>query len=161
MFKNRSPIELRQASEVLLYEFSMLTALQVGLASGIAGESPMTNSLVESFAIHTRILFGFFHGEKSRVTDVVAAEFFEEPSVWLKRRPSVTPLLTRAKAMADRQVAHFTEERLTLTTQKKTWRHNEIVQDLGRVYAEFASLGCRHKVGSLWQPEPRSDDEEV
>jgi hypothetical protein len=43
-------------------------------------------ALIESFAIHFRNLFEFFYNQSPKHSDVVAADFFDDPAAW-----SVTP----------------------------------------------------------------------
>lgn len=149
----RPPDQLAQAADVLEYELMMLDSLARGMGSGIAGQSTIHNALVESFAIHTRILISFFYDPKRRATDVVAADFFEDPAAWAQLCPPISATLERARAMASRQVAHFTEERLAVSDEDKSWHFIEVVAELRRVLDAFRASGEHHAVGSKWRPQ--------
>ena len=60
---NRTDEELKKASDHLHYEIGMLTSFAHGMGSGIAGQGPIANALLESFVIHVRALMDFLYNE--------------------------------------------------------------------------------------------------
>jgi hypothetical protein len=135
--KKRSNEDLIKAKEVLKYELDMLSSLHLLLKSNKINNVAIRNALIESFAVHTRILIHFFYTPKSRSTDVVADEFFEDPKIWYKTRPRITKFLEKSISMANKQVSHFTEDRLELPKEDKTWLFDKIVDDINKVVNKF------------------------
>jgi hypothetical protein len=70
------------------------------LTKSSAFESLERCALIESFAIHFRNLFEFFYNQIPKDSDVVAADFFDDPAAW-----SVTPssVLVTARKRADKR----------------------------------------------------------
>ena len=126
----RSPEELQKASNLLFYEITIFQILAQGMALGIAGQSVINNSLLESFAIHVRALIGFFYSENARNDDIIADDFFNNPSDWQRMRPAMTELLIGAKKRADKQIEHFTYTHLDITPERKQWDFPQICKDV-------------------------------
>ncbi|MBX3437420.1 MAG: hypothetical protein KF861_08025 [Planctomycetaceae bacterium] len=114
-------------------------------------DSVIHNALVESFALHCRALIHFLHGDarqkngaplfgSTKPTDVIAEDFFSATGAHWKNRPAITATLIRAKTMADKQIAHVTEQRRTLNTSRargKTWHFARIHKHLSKVMHRF------------------------
>ena len=140
--------ELRGSSNHLWYEMSMLQGLVRGMGSGIAGEgNVISNSLVEAFAIHVRVLIHFFYSDIPRKDDVLAEDFIEN---WSNTRPKITEILKVAKTRADKEVAHLTFARLKVTPEKKPWNFLELSNDLQVVINKFIELVPRDILGESW-----------
>jgi hypothetical protein len=148
--------ELQQASNHLFYEIWMFEALAQGMALGIAGRgNVISNSLLESFAIHVRALIGFFHSENPRKDDIIAEDFFANPSDWQDMRPLKTEILDKAKKRADKEVAHLTYTRLDLTPEQKLWDFLQIFKDMQVLIALFISNVPTDLLGSRWEETKR------
>ena len=140
--------ELRKSSNHLHYELQMFQGLVQGMASGIAGEkNVISNSLVEAFAIHVRILIHFFYSDNPQKDDVIAGHFIEN---WKTLAPKKTEVLKVAKTRADKEVAHLTFSRLKVTPEKKGWNFVEISNDLQVVINKFIELVPRDILGGRW-----------
>ncbi len=74
--------------------------------------------MIESFAIHFRNLFEFFYNQSPKDSDVVAADFFDDPAAW-----SVTPssVLVTARKRADKEFSHLTLQRKNAADPDKNW----------------------------------------
>jgi len=150
----RSKEELRQASNHLFYEIWMFQTLAKGMASGIAGEGPINNALLESFAIHVRALIGFFYSENQRSDDIVADDFFPNSNDWKNKRSIKTEILDKAKKRADKEVAHLTYTRLDVTPKQKPWEFLKIFNDLQvpiKTFLEKVSPDLQRKSPVSWE----------
>ncbi len=138
--------ELRKSSNHLHYELQMFQGLVRGMGSGIAGErNVISNSLVEAFAIHVRVLIHFFYSSPIK-DDVVAEDFIENWEI-----PNMTEILEVAKDRADKEVAHLTFARLKVTPDQKGWNFLEISNDLQAVINKFIELVPREILGDRWE----------
>ena len=108
----RTKEELKEASNHLYYEIWMLNSLANGLASGIGGQGPLQNALLESFAIHVRALIDFLYSEKAKNDAVIAEDYFNSPEIWIRIRPGNSDILRKARIRAHKEIAHLTYERL-------------------------------------------------
>jgi len=118
----RSEADLRRASDHLYYEIWMFNALANGLASGIVGEGPLSNAVLEAITVHTRILLDFLYAEKPQSDDVIAEDFFADPDIWANERPVKSELLAGVHRRVAKEVAHLTYARLDVTPDAKPWR---------------------------------------
>lgn len=135
--KKRSPAELREAANHLLYEVQMLQAVANGLASGLFGSGTITNALVESFAVHVRGLADFLYSDHPRPDDVIAGDFFSDAARWLNVRPDMSAVLSLAKQRAGKEITHLTYARLAVTPETKPWPFVQIVNDMAPVLSLF------------------------
>jgi len=127
--KKYSKKELREASEHIAYEMKILFAIELEL--GKSNEEGVNhNALLESFAVHSRILIHFFWSEKPRKDDMVATQFVKNVEEWKKIRPKKTELLEEVEFKAKKQVAYLTFKRLDYDFENKGWyyeaNHNEL-----------------------------------
>lgn len=150
--KVRTVEELQEASDHLYYEIWMLKALANGIASGIAGQGPIANALLESFVIHVRAVMDFLYADKPQVDDVIAEDFFDTPEHWTKMRPTLSELLSQAKRRAGKEVAHLTYARLDVTPETKPWPFIQIADEISAVINTFLENVPKNKLGSRWKP---------
>ena len=155
--KARNLDELRGASNHLYYEVWMLSSLANGIASGIAGQGPIANALLESFVIHVRAVMDFLYAETAKPDDVVAEDFFDSPDQWTSIRPQLSETLSHAKRRAGKEVAHLTYARLDVTPATKPWKFVQIADDISSVMNAFLQNVSRGKLGSRWKPDMPSD----
>jgi len=150
--KVRSLEELREASNHLHYEIMMLVAVANGLASGIFGEGPITNALLESFVIHVRAVMDFLYApENAQTDDVIAEDFFQTPESWAQLRPGLSELLSQAKPRAGKEVAHLTYARLDVKPETKPWQFVQIASEISTVINVFLQNAPKDKFGSQWR----------
>lgn len=144
----RTQTELRDDSKTLWYEFRVLRHIARILNSGgFTSDWASGNAHVESFAIHCRNLIFFFFAHDSvhsagspRSTDVLAVDFFDNPTHWDTICPRISDTLRSAKKQADKQIAHITEERRNLNQQNgptASWKSGIITVELAHVMRTF------------------------
>lgn len=131
----------------------MFTSLANGLASGIAGQGPIANALLESFVIHVRAIMDFLYADRPQPDDVIAEDFFGSPDQWKKIRPALSSSLSQAKRRAGKEVAHLTYARLDVTPETKPWRFIDIAKEIAAVIDVFLKNVPKEKLGSKWETE--------
>ena len=143
--RGRTAKELRAVWHHLVYEIQMLNANAQVLSTFRADPSEdkdriIQNALIESFAVHARSLLEFLFPETPRPDDVVADDFFDDPSDWHKRRPPMTDLLKTVRRRVGQEVAHLTYARAAITDEQRKWPFVEITVDIDSEIREFANL---------------------
>ena len=149
--KVRTEGELKEASDHLHYEIWMLTSLAHGIGSGIAGQGPIANALLESFVVHVRALMEFLYNEKPKPDDVIAEDYFEKADVWKELRPALSESLKQAKRRAGKEVAHLTYARLDVTQEAKQWPFVKIANEIAVVLNIFLEHVSKSKLGKQWE----------
>lgn len=124
------------AFEHVEYEMRMLKAVAEELSSS-THTTWVYNALVESFAIHTRVLLDFFYKPRKYRDDVVAEDYVQN---WSASCPPKTPDLTDATIRVDKEIVHLTYVRLMRSGSGKDWRFAAITQDLVKVCGAFIAL---------------------
>jgi hypothetical protein len=119
--KKRNKDELHKALEHIQYEFDMLVAVSNGLASGVFGTSALNNSVVESFAIHSRNLIDFLWPEKPKNDHVIAEDYFCNSEEWEKIKTPLPDILKKARIRAHKEIAHISYDRIKLEKDDKPW----------------------------------------
>lgn len=140
---------LKEASNHLWYEIWMFQELIKG-SSSTDNNQIITNALLESFAIHVRVLIHFFFNKSGQKDDVLAIHFFSDPSDWLDQSPPYTEILKKAKKRADKEVAHLTYFRQKVTPNKKPWNLIPIAKDLQQTIEKFFDLVSKDLLGERW-----------
>jgi len=151
---NRKLEELQESSNHLFYEVWMFISLANGLASGIFGEGPIVNALLESFVIHVRAIMDFLYAERPQSDDVIAEDFFASPEEWKNMRPMLSEALSQAKRRAGKEIAHLTYARLDVTPETKPWRFVEIATEVMAMMDTFLKNVPKEELGSKWKTEP-------
>lgn len=139
-----------EASDHLWYEIWMFQSLVAGMGSGITGTSVINNAILESFAIHVRVLIHFFYADSRQDDDVIAEDFFADPTLWRNKRPPKTEVLATAKVRADKEVAHLTYSRQKVTPETKLWHFVPIAKDLQTAVQKFIELVPKELLGQPW-----------
>jgi len=143
----RTDQELQKASDHLHYEIWMLASLANGIGSGIAGQGPIANALLESFVIHVRALMDFLYNDNPQPDDVIADDYFSSPDEWRNARPELTELLKSSKRRAGKEVAHLTYARLDVTQETKPWAFIQIANEISAVINIFLQRAPKTKLG--------------
>lgn len=141
----------------LFYEIEMLVGSAVVLTKiqSLASQI-LVNSLIESFVIHLRNLLDFLYsGDISeKLTkkpphrdDVIAEDFFDDPSTWQKDRPKKSDTLKAAHVRAHKEVAHLTYDRLNQKQETKGWKYNELLNEINLIVQTFIRLVPKDRVG--------------
>ena len=147
--KQRSDCELQEASKHLHYEVDMLLGTARLLAAGVRGDV-LSNAVVESFIIHTRVLLDFLYDERPRSDDVVASDYFTDRQDWISKRPAMSSTLTKVDRRVGKEVAHLTYVRNEVTDEMKKWPFVEIANEVQRVVAVFVNAVPKSRVASQW-----------
>ncbi len=142
--KTKISINKDEKFKLLEYEISMFRDTCNQLQSLKNSTNPFfMNLLIESLAIHSRVLIGFFYPEneqKKYLNDLIAQDFL--PNInWSLTRPVLTDILQEARNKADKQLAHLSVWRFKLSQDnKKHWNPVVISRDLEKVIEEFYKL---------------------
>ena len=136
--KKRPDSELRRASGHLYYEIEMFAGCAQVLAKGAYKDRTVTNALLESFTIHARAILDFLYArESARKENVIAEDFFDEPSLWHSVRPRKTRLLSSIHKRVGKEIAHLTYTRQKVTPEAKKWYYLRIHDDVFEVLKLF------------------------
>jgi hypothetical protein len=148
----RTSEELVAASDHLHYEIWMFNALAGGMACGIFGQGPLSNAVLESFTIHTRVLLDFLYAntEKAKTDDVMAEDYFTPPSTWTEARPAKSDLIGSVHRRVGKEVAHLTYARQDVTPETKPWRFSAIANEVNAAVRQFLSLVRTDLLGPRW-----------
>lgn len=119
--------ELRRiARDHLSYEIDMLYSTFALIPDTLIQSRPVLRSaVIESFALHTRVLLDFFFGENPKSDDLVANDYFQEDPEYWDRTKRLIPGFQDIKLLRRRthkQVAHLTYNRLLVTPHESQWK---------------------------------------
>ena len=152
------PTRLRKYSdEHVAYEVEMLrNAAAYSLVQIPPPYIPVTgffsNSRTEAFALHLRNLIEFLFPDRWwQRDDVKAHHFLASRSAyadWIKVRPRLSALLTKAKGRADVEVAHLTKHRKAGTPPPKYWNADVLLPELDKVLTVFAAQADPERLGA-------------
>lgn len=140
--------------EHLKYEVDMFRSTCLSLCLNLNVPIFVKNLLVESLAIHSRILVDFFYndlflsekktrGGKDRQdqNDIIAKDFIPENINWAQKRPELTQILYDAREKSNKQLAHLSSWRTKLEKDdKKLWNHVEIKENIENVINVFENI---------------------
>jgi hypothetical protein len=129
----------------------MFFTVASGLASGVTGQGPMHNALLESFAIHARVLLSFLYAEDPRENDVVAEDFFTIPDEWASVRPPITENLKKVHRRVGKELAHLTYARTKLTDEMKDWPFAATAKEMRMVIDKFYRTVSSDLLGPSWR----------
>lgn len=130
----RSSEDPKEAFEHLAYEIEMLYLVAQELQKDWTGKQVLQYALLESFAIHTRVLNDFFYSEKRKKRDDIIAVRFSP--TW-EKPPEKTPILRKASCRVNKEVAHLTYDRLWKSLPAKEWMIWETTIELLSVALKF------------------------
>lgn len=143
----KSPERLRQkrtleklydTSIPLNYEFRMFKTLTQGMASDVFGQGAINNAVLESFTLHARIMLDFLYAtNKVQEDDVIAEDYFDNPSQWKGVRPSKTENLEIIHRRVGKEIAHLSYARLEITNEEKSWPFIKIYEDINNAFDAF------------------------
>lgn len=99
------------------------------------------NLLIESLALHTRVLIDFFYGIKKHSDDIIAQDLLSNSVIWSNVGPKISEILKEAKNKAHKQAAHLSLYRLELKEKGKAgWRFNKINKEMNKTIKIFYEL---------------------
>jgi hypothetical protein len=153
------PSRLRKYSgEHLVYEIGMFFAavrcrsLSVA-APGVGVGWFLRNACIEAFANHLRNLVAFLYPDvyPVRAHDVAAHHFLAGPSPyasWRRARPPLSAALRKAKARADKELAHLTSKRIAGVRPAKAWAIIPLAQEVRSVLRVFVAEADPNRLGN-------------
>ena len=95
------------------------------------------NALLESSMVHARNLIDFLYSEGTKPSDVVARDFFDNPSEYRRERSPKTKLLKTVPYRVGKEIAHLTYDRLGKAPEQRTWPAMQIAVDINGRLADF------------------------
>ncbi len=100
-------------------------------------------ALVTAFLIHVRALIDFYFPSRSRrADDIVAEDFLDDPSVWLRSRGDGVAL-RQLGARIGKLRAHSTYKWSEVADD---WEVRSVYEEIGRLHDLFNSLGPSHRL---------------
>jgi hypothetical protein len=125
-----------------LYELHMFQSLAETLPAKVKGFE--LSALLESFAIYLLNLIDFFYVAPMREHDVVAADFFDDPSAL---SPGGVPAsLEAARERANKEISHITHKRKTGADPTKPWAVTALFGAINPVAKKFAAEASKKKL---------------
>ena len=156
----REEQELQAASDKLYYDIWMLFSTASEMSSGKFPPGVINNALLESFAIHARVLLDFFFRQEDdprlHKNDIVAEHFFPNPKTWREKRRKRTTILKTIPSRVGKEIAHLSYARLKQTSKSKRWDYLQIAVDLDAIFNQFLQEVATSLFGSRWDQPHRS-----
>lgn len=148
-----TPEQLRAASNHLHYEVWMLVETACLLASGAVPRGPLHNSVLESLAIHARVVLEVLYSEKNPKfpNDVRASDFLDSVDEWIAVRPEKSSVLNRIHSRVGTEVAHLSYRRQEITAEMKRWPFVQIAREICEAVRAFHQLVSDHLIDDKWQ----------
>lgn len=149
MRADRSPLELIRASFLVYQELLSLNQAAVSHQKSLwvpGFPQHFRNSFIMTFAVNLRSLHDFLHqspvtNQRLQEDDIIAEDFFRDPTVWRNARPPITALMKDAKRRSGKMIAHLTYGRAMadLSEEKHKWDFANMINDTNRGIEIFRS----------------------
>jgi len=148
----RSNEDLRRASLAVQYELMSLYAAyyfaekaNVGWMSDDRSKA-FSNTCVHSMLLAARSLLAFLYSHNPRESDIVAEDFFDDPTVWQAKRVVPSPEMADGLLVTQisKHLAHLTWHRAE--DKKNLWGGFRIVWSIVLAIESFVNLVDRAKV---------------
>lgn len=138
-YQNNHQVLQQEMDGLLKYEIDMFRETCNALSSGRRFPLFWNNLLIESLALHTRILIDFFYcDDKDHDDDVIAQDLLPSHISWTALRPQLPEVLGQAKIKANKQLAHLSATRIMLERQgQKGWRVLDIFNEINKIIECF------------------------
>ena len=128
----------KELEELLSYEIRMFKDTYKELAFFENFDQFKRNLLIESLALHTRVLFDFFYCKQKHKDDIIAQDLLQSHTAWAKIRPQPPKILKEAKQKADKQLAHLSLARIKLKKDNKHgWNFYAINKEMDKTINLF------------------------
>jgi len=118
---------------------------EIDPSSGSPAErlSVLHNALIESFAIHARVLLDFFYGSTNsrNQDDVFPEHFFLDAEMWRAERPYLSDEDKKLiKRRVGKEIAHLTYARQKVELEDKPWPISDIVDVIDAAAKKFFDM---------------------
>ena len=119
-------------------------------------ENAHINSQLESFTIHLRSLLDFFYKDPkfAHKHDVLAVHFFNDPSEWLRVRPTMSE--GELKSIKDRigtEIAHLSYKRILISDSDKLWPFLELKSYVLDALKQFLLIVEPQLLSAHWESQ--------
>jgi len=140
------------SKEHIFYEIQMFHFTWKSLTHSKPAPGLGYNAMVESFALHARVLFDFFYPnprKKLKDDDIVGYHYFESEEKY-KEYFSVRPLdIEFIFSEVSKMAAHLTTFRIEYKRENKNWDLNLIKQKIVSSIELFFSKASPEKIGDI------------
>ncbi|MFA4942011.1 MAG: hypothetical protein WC582_05515 [Patescibacteria group bacterium] len=135
-------ISLKKKEDELNYEIWMFKSTCDIFFSGVRPSLFWHNLLVESLALHVRVLIDFFYCDrKGESDDIIAQDLLPSSVSWSELRPQLPEILREAKKKTNKQLAHLSSSRIDLKKQgEKDWRILDIYNKMNDIIERFYKI---------------------
>lgn len=137
--QNNIQILQKEKNDLPKYEIDMFRETYRALSSRTEFSPFWNNLLVESLALHTRVLIDFFYCDsKEHNDDVIAQDLLPSHINWDTLRPKLPGVLNEAKKKTNKQLAHLSTDRIILKKQgQKGWKTLDILNEMNKIIECF------------------------
>jgi hypothetical protein len=147
----RDPAVLRDVSQHLYYEYSTFRTLSQALRNPLFHKGAVKNALLESFAIHARVLLFFLFADNPQKDDVIAEDFLTNPEQWPQIRGEMPDALKLVKQRVGKEIAHLTYARLDVTPDTKGWKFLAIADAVKQLVDTFITRVPPEHLAPAWE----------
>ena len=109
-------------------------------------DATKNNAYIESFGLHARVLLDFLYNTNGRSDDVLAVDFFDDPTEWIDSIEEKSEILEKVNPRVGKELAHLTYKRLEVTPEEKEWDRSEICKDINETVKKFLDLVSEEKI---------------
>jgi hypothetical protein len=106
------------------------------LSYGTSPDAQEASAMLEPFLLHARNVREFLYCDSSRQDDVLAVHFFDKPSDWTAKRPTLGNYLESVRRRLNKAVAHLSYARLNYRSDEG-WNVKQIKADLKKPWTAF------------------------
>lgn len=146
----RSEEELKLISEHLWYEVQMLVGLSRYMSSGGSDNNLINNAVLEAYTIHARLILDFLTPKKPKPDDVLAIDFLEDVQEWIKMQNEMYQQIKTIRNRVAKEVAHLTYKRIYVTADEKSWKFEEITDEIMRMFNLFIARVPKNYLCEEW-----------
>lgn len=138
--KNNNITTKKAKKELLNYEIFMFNATCEKSQYFKTLDRFNKNLLIESLALHTRVLVEFFYiDDKKYSDDLIAQDLLPLKINWKKIRPEKSEILKKAENKANKQLAHMSLCRECLKRKDEhRWDFQKIKKDMDKIIEIFS-----------------------
>jgi hypothetical protein len=104
----------------------------------------ITNVFYESFVLHFRNVAEFLLSNKPRPDDIVAIDFLDDPSKWV--RPTTSTRFEDHRVRSNKELAHLTAARLPEASKARDWPVQDLVSEMTQLLKDFAALASKKRL---------------